>query len=92
MGEKTRAETFAAIKKALDEYVMPQLLQDGGGVEAEGMKDDETVLISYQGACACCPMALTGTLSFIQEVLREHVSPEIKVIPCFSSQGSDDFR
>jgi len=77
LDEKGRSE---AVKKALLEHVDPMLQRDGGGVQLVGV-DGYTVKIAYQGACVGCPMALHGTLSFIQETLRAHLHDELVVVP-----------
>jgi len=75
-------QRLTEVKKAVDEHVLPMLARDGGGIEVVDLSGD-TVQIAYQGACVGCPMALQGTLSFIQQVLQSKVHPSLTVVPTF---------
>ena len=66
------------VNKALEESVYETLAMDGGGLEIMDI-DKNKVFISYYGACGSCPMATSGTLMFIQDVLREKIDKKIKV-------------
>jgi NifU-like protein len=84
--EATREQKLERIRAVIEEHVAPQLASDGGGVEVLDLVGN-TVVIAYSGACACCPMALSGTLSMIQETLAEHVDPKLTVKPSFFPMG-----
>jgi NifU-like protein len=74
-----------AIEQVLDQKVRPALLRDGGDLEVVDMKEISAgvteVRISYQGACKGCPSATSGTLDFVEEVLRAELDPSIRVVP-----------
>lgn len=76
----TKEEKKAKIQSALSEHVLPMLQQDGGGIELVDFHDT-IVTIAYQGACSCCPAALTGTLAFVQRTLQTHLHPSLTVVP-----------
>jgi NifU-like protein len=78
----TKEQKLAHIQSIVEQYIAPQLAQDGGGVHILDLIDN-TVVIAYSGACACCPMALSGTLSMIQETLAEQIDPKLVVRPAF---------
>ena len=76
----TKEEQLVAIQSAIQEHVLPMLAGHGGGIEIKELEGN-TLKIAYQGACLGCPMALQGTLQFIQKMLHDNVSPEITVVP-----------
>jgi NifU-like protein len=70
------------IENVLDAKVRPSLTRDGGSVEVIDITvEGEAVVVKirYGGACSGCASADTGTLSFIEEVLRVEVDPSIQV-------------
>lgn len=69
------------IEKVLDEDVRPYIALDAGGVEVLNLIDDREVIISYQGACTSCYSSIGTTLSYIQQILRNKVSPNLIVTP-----------
>jgi Fe-S cluster biogenesis protein NfuA len=76
----TNDQKLAIIRSTIEDEIAPFLARDGGGLSIIDLVDS-TVRISYQGACACCPMALSGTLSFIQQVISTKVHPSLTVVP-----------
>ena len=68
-----------AIREILDAHIMPFLAADGGGLEIQGLVDNE-LFIRYQGACGTCPASLTGTLMAIENLVQEEVDPQLTVI------------
>lgn len=66
------------INDVLDEFVRPGLAADGGGLLLTDLLG-RVARISYQGACGSCPSAASGTLSFIEHILRSRVHPDIVV-------------
>ncbi|MBU0577870.1 NifU family protein [Patescibacteria group bacterium] len=66
------------VNDALEDEVYTALAMHDGGLEIMDIKGLE-VHISYQGACAGCPMASTGTLMFVENTLQEKVDKRIQV-------------
>jgi len=66
------------INDVLDEFVRPGLAADGGGLLLTDLLG-RVARISYQGACGSCPSATSGTLSFIEHILRSRVHPDLVV-------------
>ncbi len=63
----------------LFEYsIRPALAKDGGGLTLMAV-DGTVVEIQYHGACGTCPSSQTGTLQYIEGLLKEHLHPELKV-------------
>lgn len=71
-------EKVAFVNAIFDETVRPGLASDGGGLQLVEIVD-KTVRIEYQGACGSCPSSTSGTLFFIENVLRSRVNPELIV-------------
>ena len=67
-----------AVEAALEEFVRPQLNMDGGSVELVDI-DGNTVKARLLGACAGCAGAGATIKTFIERVLKEKVSKDIKV-------------
>jgi Fe-S cluster biogenesis protein NfuA len=66
------------INHIFDEAVRPGLASDGGGLRLVEVVD-KTARIEYQGACGSCPSSVSGTLFYIESVLRSRVHPELVV-------------
>lgn len=71
-------EKMAFVNAIFDETVRPGLASDGGGLQLVEIVD-KTVRIEYQGACGSCPSSTSGTLFFIENVLRSRVHPDLIV-------------
>jgi Fe-S cluster biogenesis protein NfuA len=70
---------IAEINALLDERIRPYLASDGGWLEIITL-EDKTLKIRYQGACGSCPSSLTGTLSAIENMIKDEIDPEIEVV------------
>jgi Fe-S cluster biogenesis protein NfuA len=66
------------IMDILEEHILPFLASDGGGLEIQGLVNNE-LFIRYQGACGTCPASLTGTLMAIENLVQQEVDPELIV-------------
>jgi NifU-like protein len=72
------------IDKVLDAEIRPMLAYDGGNMEVLDIKEDADnidIYIRYLGACSGCASGVGGTLFAIEGVLREKLSPKIRVLP-----------
>jgi Fe-S cluster biogenesis protein NfuA len=72
-------EKLKRINALLDERIRPGLAGDGGGLEILSFEDN-TLQISYHGACGSCPSSSSGTLRYIEGMLQDEVDPQIRVI------------
>jgi NifU-like protein len=78
------AQKFKAIEKTIDENIRQFLIMDGGNLEIIDVKESGAytdVYIRYMGACAGCASATTGTLFAIENVLKEKLDKNIRVLP-----------
>jgi len=71
-------EKTKVIDALLDAAIRPALSNDGGGIDIMGI-EGSVVKIHYQGACGSCPSSTTGTLSYIENFLKEAVHPDLQV-------------
>ena len=71
-------EKTKVIDALLDAAIRPALSNDGGGIDILGI-EGSVVKIHYQGACGSCPSSTTGTLSYIENFLKEAVHPDLQV-------------
>ena len=63
---------------------MAPYMMDGGNMEVLDIKDSGEnidIYIRYLGACSGCASSSTGTLYAIEAVLRDKLSPSIRVLP-----------
>lgn len=72
---------IAVIEEVLDRDVRPYISLDAGGVTVLNLIDDKELIISYHGSCTSCYSAIGTTLSYIQQVIRTKVHPDITVVP-----------
>jgi len=61
------------------EQIRPALVRDGGNVELIETKDDGTVFVELQGACAGCPMSQMTLKLGIEQHLKKYI-PEVKSV------------
>lgn len=72
---------IAVIEQVMDQDIRPYIALDAGGVTVLNLLNDKELLISYEGACTSCYSSIGATLSYIQQVIRAKVHPDIIVVP-----------
>lgn len=80
----TLKQQVALIEEVLNQDIRPYISLDAGGVEVVNLLEGKKVVISYQGACTTCYSSTGATLSYIQQVLRAKIHPDIEVVPDFT--------
>ncbi len=78
---KMSAEDLARLDKInelLDDQIRPFLQNDGGDVYVVGLEGNK-LSVHYQGACGSCPSSLSGTLTGIENLVRQ-IEPDIEVV------------
>jgi len=73
--DKERLDKINAI---LDEQIRPYLQGDGGDLHVIGLEGNK-LSVHYQGACGSCPSAMFGTLTGIENLVRQ-IEPEIELV------------
>ena len=66
------------INEILDEQVRPYLQGDGGDLYVLGIEGNR-LTVHYQGACGSCPSSISGTLTGIENLVRQ-IEPDIEVV------------
>jgi Fe-S cluster biogenesis protein NfuA len=66
------------VQAALDD-VRPSLQADGGDIELVEVKEDGTVMVRLQGACAGCPMSQMTLKQGVEAYLKKQI-PEVKSV------------
>lgn len=74
----TNLEKITLIQKVIDETIRPGLKQDGGDLELVDV-DGNTVYVKLLGACAVCVAAHYTMKQFVEQKLKNKVSPELVV-------------
>ena len=73
--DKERLDKINAI---LDEQVRPYLQGDGGDLYVMGIEGNR-LMVHYQGACGSCPSSISGTLTGIENLVRQ-IEPDIEIV------------
>lgn len=76
---------IAVIEHVLDQDIRPYIALDAGGVSVLNLINDKELVIAYQGTCTSCYSSVGTTLSYIQNVLRAKVHPDLVVVPDLSN-------
>lgn len=83
--ELTLKKKIAVIEQVLDQDVRPYIALDAGGVSVLNLLNDRELVITYHGSCTSCYSSIGTTLSYIQQVLRAKVHPDLVVVPDMST-------
>lgn len=79
--ELSLKQQVALIEEVLDREIRPYIALDAGGVVILDLLKGRELIIGYEGTCTSCYSAVGTTLSYIQQVLRAKIHPELKVTP-----------
>jgi len=82
--DMTLVQKLNAVNKTIDENIRQMLIMDGGDMEVLDIKENGghiDIYIRYLGACSGCASASTGTLFAIENILKEKLDPNIRVLP-----------
>ena len=80
----TVVQKLKATEKVIDEHIRQMLVLDGGDMEILDIKENGEnfdIYIRYLGACNGCASADTGTLFAIENILKEKLDNNIRVLP-----------
>ena len=80
----TIVQKLKATEKVIDENIRQMLVMDGGDMEILDIKENGAnfdIYIRYLGACNGCASADTGTLFAIENILKEKLDQNIRVLP-----------
>lgn len=77
-------QRIKAVEKMVDESIRPMLVMDGGDMEILDIKENGAnfdIYIRYLGACSGCESSSTGTLFSIENIFKEKLDQNIRVLP-----------
>jgi len=80
----TVVQKLKSAEKIIDENIRQMLVMDGGDMEILDIKENGAnfdIYIRYLGACNGCASADTGTLFAIENILKEKLDQNIRVLP-----------
>ncbi len=80
----TIVQKIKAVDKVIDDNIRQMLIMDGGNLEILDIKENGAhidIYIRYLGACSGCASSSTGTLFAIENILREKLDENIRVLP-----------
>ena len=80
----TIVQKIKAVDKIVDENIRQMLIMDGGDMEILDIKENGInfdIYIRYLGACNGCASSSTGTLFAIENILKEKLDENIRVLP-----------
>jgi len=80
----TLVQKLKAVDKTVDDNIRQMLIMDGGDMEILDIKENGQhidIYIRYLGACNGCASASTGTLFAIENILKEKLDENIRVLP-----------
>lgn len=75
----TNIQKVKLVEKTIEEEVRPSLRKDGGDIELIDIEGN-TIKVVLRGHCAQCALSDITIKEFVQNKLREFVSPEITVV------------
>ena len=82
--QMTIVQKLKAVEKVIDDNIRQMLIMDGGDMEVLDIKENGVnfdIYIRYLGACNGCASADTGTLFAIENILKEKLDENIRVLP-----------
>ena len=72
-------EKVRRIETVLDEAIRPMLASDGGGMDLVDLREDNTLVVEYHGACGGCSASIGGTMFFIEDTLESNLGVPFKL-------------
>ena len=82
--QMTIVQKLKAVDKVIDDNIRQMLIMDGGDMEILDIKENGAnfdIYIRYLGACNGCASSSTGTLFAIENILKEKLDENIRVLP-----------
>ncbi len=82
--QMTIVQRIKAVDKVVDDNIRQMLIMDGGDMEILDIKENGAnfdIYIRYLGACSGCASSSTGTLFAIENILKEKLDENIRVLP-----------
>ena len=75
----SKEERLTLIRGVIEEYILPYLRKDGGGIEILDLVDGYKVSVVFQGACVDCMGSSGSTFAYIQHLLKNKVHASLEI-------------
>jgi NifU-like protein len=85
--ELSTPQKIGLIEEVIARDIRPYIELDAGGVQIMDLINGRELIIAYQGSCTSCFSATGTTLSYIQQVLKAKVHPDLIVVPDITTFG-----
>ncbi len=76
-----KEDKLKVIEEVIERDIRPYIALDGGGISVVSLSEQLELKIAYEGNCTSCYSSIGTTLSYIQQVLRTAVHPNLSVTP-----------
>lgn len=76
----SKEERLTLIRRVIEEYVLPYLQKDNGGIEILDLIDGYKVQVAFQGACLDCMGSSGSTFAYIQHLLKNKVQASLEIV------------
>jgi len=84
--ELTLKQKMGVIEEVIARDIRPYIELDAGGIDVLNLINEREVIIAYKGSCTTCFSATGTTLSYVQQILKAKVHPDLIVIPDLSTK------
>lgn len=75
----TKTQMIIKVNNVLENYIAEELRKDGGDIELVDIQDNK-IFVNLEGSCKNCPSSNLTLKNFVENVLKEHISPDIEVV------------
>ncbi len=75
----SKTQQIIKINNVIERFIADELRKDGGDIELVDV-DGTKIYVKLRGACASCKNAIVTLKYFVENTLRDHISPDIEVI------------
>ena len=79
--DKSKEEQLEVINDALDRYIRPILIKDGGNITLLDFvtHPEYELRLAYQGACAGCSLSTTSTYAMIEDTINNVIDKAVRL-------------
>jgi len=75
----TKTQQIIQINNVIERLIADELRKDGGDIELVDV-DNNKIYVKLRGACASCKNSIMTLKYFVENTLKDHISPDIEVI------------
>lgn len=79
MSAMSKTQQIIKINNIIERFIADELRKDGGDIELVDVVDNK-VFVKLRGACASCKNSMMTLKYFVENTLKDHISPDIEVV------------